>query len=224
VLGFNDHTPGILAKLDRPAELGKYAGRAGVAEADFRARAQAAAARRAEVPALRARLAAAARVAGVPMLSHDDATREARAAFRALGAAICEFPMAEAVALDARAHAEPVVMGAPNVVRGQSHLGWARAAPLAERGVVTVLASDYHWPALPAAAFRLAARGVLDRPSAWALVSDNPARALGLSDRGRIAEGLRADVVLAAPTGAITAVFVAGELAWLAPAAGARLE
>jgi alpha-D-ribose 1-methylphosphonate 5-triphosphate diphosphatase len=167
-------------------------------------------------------MAAAARRAGIPMLSHDDATLEDRAAFRALGATICEFPMAEPVALDAQAHAEPVVMGAPNVVRGGSHLGWASAAPLAERGVVTVLASDYHWPALPAAAFRLAARGVLDLPAAWALVSENPARALGLADRGRIAEGLRGDVVLAGADGAIAGVFLAGELAWLAPGAAAR--
>jgi alpha-D-ribose 1-methylphosphonate 5-triphosphate diphosphatase len=37
------------------------------------------------------------------MLSHDDATPEMRAGFRALGAAICEFPMSDAVAEAARA-------------------------------------------------------------------------------------------------------------------------
>jgi alpha-D-ribose 1-methylphosphonate 5-triphosphate diphosphatase len=114
-------------------------------------------------------------------------------------------------------------MGAPNVVRGGSHLGWASAAPLAERGLVTVLASDYHWPALLAAPFRLAARGKLDLAAAWALVSENPARALGLADRGRLDPGLRGDVLLATPEGAAAAVFVEGELAWLAPGAGARL-
>nr|MCU0944965.1 alpha-D-ribose 1-methylphosphonate 5-triphosphate diphosphatase [Rubritepida sp.] len=223
LLGFNDHTPGILKKLSNPKELGKYAGRCGLEEDEFLARVHRAAARRPEVPAGRARMAAAARAAGVPMLSHDDATREDRAAFRALGATICEFPMAEAVAEDARAHDEPVVMGAPNVVRGGSHLGWASAAPLAERGLVTVLASDYHWPALLAAPFRLAARGKLDLAAAWALVSENPARALGLADRGRLDPGLRGDVLLATPEGAAAAVFVEGELAWLAPGAGARL-
>jgi alpha-D-ribose 1-methylphosphonate 5-triphosphate diphosphatase len=223
VLGFNDHTPGILKKLSNPKELGKYAGRAGVSEAEFRALADRAAARRPEVPASRARMAAAARAAGIPMLSHDDATLPQRAAFRALGATICEFPVAEPVAEDARAHAEPVVMGAPNVVRGGSHLGWASAAPLAERGLVTVLASDYHWPALLAAPFRMAARGVLDLARAWALVSENPAAALGLHDRGRIAPGSRGDLALVRPDGALVAVFQAGELAWLAPGAAARL-
>ncbi len=90
-------------------------------------------------------------------------------------------------------------MGAPNVVRGGSHLGWASAAPLAERGVVTVLASDYVWPAMLEAAFAMAKRGVMDLPAAWALVSTNPADACGLTDRGRLAPGLRGDVVVVDP-------------------------
>ncbi|MBB3897884.1 alpha-D-ribose 1-methylphosphonate 5-triphosphate diphosphatase [Roseococcus suduntuyensis] len=222
VLGFNDHTPSIVKKLSNPKELGKYAGRAGVGEAEFEALALRAKSRRGEVPESRARMAAASRAAGVPMLSHDDATLDQRARFRALGADICEFPMAEAVAEDARAHAEPVVMGAPNVVRGGSHLGWASAAPLAERGLVTVLASDYHWPALLAAPFRMAARGAMTLAQAWALVSENPARALGLNDRGRIAPGLRGDLALVTPEGSLAAVFLGGEPAWIGPSAAAR--
>jgi alpha-D-ribose 1-methylphosphonate 5-triphosphate diphosphatase len=192
--------------------------------ADYIALAERAWSRRPEVPAAQARLAAAARAAAIPMLSHDDATPDARAAFRALGAAICEFPMAEAVAQAAREAGEHVVMGAPNVVRGGSHLGWAAAAPLAERGLVTVLASDYVWPALLQAAFVMQARGVLDLARAWALVSANPAAAAGLADRGRIAPGLRGDVVVVDPARrAPLATFAAGRLAWIAPEAAARL-
>ena len=224
LLGFNDHTPSIVKKLKNPKELGKYAGRAGVSEAELMALADAAFSRRAEVPAMRARMAEAARRAGIPMLSHDDATLADRALFRELGASICEFPMAEPVAEDARAAGEAVVMGAPNVVRGGSHLGWASAAPLAERGLVTVLASDYHWPALLAAPFRMAARGVLDLAAAWALVSSNPADALGLTDRGRIAEGLRGDIAVVTPEGALAACFARGELAWIGPEFASRLH
>ncbi|WP_207537130.1 alpha-D-ribose 1-methylphosphonate 5-triphosphate diphosphatase [Sabulicella rubraurantiaca] len=223
LLGFNDHTPGILRRLDDPKQLGKYAGRAGVKEEEFRRLALEAAARRPEVPAARARMAEAARRVGIPMLSHDDAKPEDRRYFRSLGATICEFPMAEAVAEEARQAREAVVMGAPNVVRGGSHLGWASAAPLAERGLVSVLASDYHWPALTEAPFRLAERGVLDLAASWALVSENPARALGLSDRGRIAEGLRGDLALLRTEGGVEAVFAVGELAWVAPSAAWRL-
>jgi alpha-D-ribose 1-methylphosphonate 5-triphosphate diphosphatase len=116
-------------------------------------------------------------------------------------------------------------MGAPNVVRGGSHLGWSAAAPLAERGLVTVLASDYVWPAMAEAAFVLAGRGVLDFAAAWALVSTNPAEATGLADRGRIAPGLRGDVVVLDPaTRAPAATFAGGRLAWVSPAGAARLH
>jgi len=224
LLGFNDHTPTILAKLGNQKDLAKYAGRAGLSPEQFRTLIEGVAARRGEVPAAQAKLAAAARQAGIPMLSHDDATLEDRARHRALGATICEFPMAENVAEDARAQAEPVVMGAPNVVRGGSHLGWASAAPLAERGLVTVLASDYHWPALLAAPFAMAARGRLSLARSWALVSANPARAAGLADRGVLAPGLRGDLVAVDPaTRQAVAVWCAGRLAHLAAAGAARL-
>ncbi|MDQ1079203.1 alpha-D-ribose 1-methylphosphonate 5-triphosphate diphosphatase [Pseudoroseomonas cervicalis] len=224
LLAFNDHTPGIARKLQGEAQAAKYAERAGVPAERLRELAAAAMARRAEMPAARERLAEAARAAGIAIASHDDATIEERALFRALGAAICEFPMAEDVALAARAAGEDVVMGAPNVVRGGSHLGWASAAPLAERGVVTILASDYVWPCLLEAAFVLARRGVLDLPAAWALISANPARATGLTDRGALETGLRGDVVLVDPARpAPLAVFAGGQLAWIAPGAAARI-
>jgi alpha-D-ribose 1-methylphosphonate 5-triphosphate diphosphatase len=225
LLAHNDHTPGIVKKLDDPKQAAKYAGRAGLATEAFVALAERAWSRRPEVPAAQERLAAAARAAGIPMLSHDDDTVARRATFRALGATVCEFPMSEAVAEAARAVGEHVVMGAPNVVRGGSHLGWAAAAPLAERGLVTVLASDYVWPAMLEAAFVMAGRGVLDLPRAWALVSANPAAAAGLPDRGRIAPGLRGDLVVVDPIArAPVATFAAGRLAWLSPVGAARLR
>ena len=225
LLAYNDHTPGIVKRLSDAKQVAKYAGRCGIAPEAFRALAERAWSRRAEVPAAQRRLADAARAAAIPVLSHDDATPEMRAAFRALGARICEFPMAEDVAEAARAAGEHVVMGAPNVVRGGSHLGWSAAAPLAERGLVTVLASDYVWPAMAEAAFVLAGRGVLDLAAAWALVSTNPAEAAGLDDRGRIAPGLRGDVVVVDPAvRAPVATFAAGRLAWVSPAGAARLK
>lgn len=223
LLGFNDHTPSIVKKLHNLDEVAKYAGRAGMKADAFMTLAQLVYAKRSEIPAARARLAEAATEAGIPMLSHDDDSIERRALFRALGAGICEFPITEEVAADARAAGEAVVMGAPNVVRGGSHLGWASAAPLAERGLVTVLASDYFWPAMMEAAFVMVDRGILDLSRAWALVSANPAEACGLHDRGRLDAGLRGDVVVVdAARRAPVAVFAAGELAWLAPEAAVR--
>jgi alpha-D-ribose 1-methylphosphonate 5-triphosphate diphosphatase len=225
LLAYNDHTPAIVKRLDDPTKLAKYADRAGMKPEPFADLARRVAARRPEVPAARRRLSDAARAAGIPMLSHDDETPAMRADFRALGATICEFPVTESVAEAARAAGEHVVMGAPNVVRGGSHLGWSSAAPLAERGLVTVLASDYYWPAMLEAAFVMEGRGAMDLASAWALVSANPAAAAGLADRGRIAPGLRGDLVVVDPAArAPVATFAAGELAWLAPGAAARLS
>jgi alpha-D-ribose 1-methylphosphonate 5-triphosphate diphosphatase len=218
LLGLNDHTPGIVRKLSDPAAVIKFSGRGPLSPEAFAEVARGVAARAAEVPAGVARIAAAARAAGLPIASHDDATVAERAAARALGAHICEFPMAEDVGLAARDAGEFVVMGAPNVLRGGSHLGWASAARLAEAGICRVLATDYYYPAMLQAAFALAGRGVLTLAQAWALVAANPAAAAGLDDRGRIAAGLRGDLLLVAPgpRPRLVATVCGGRLAWLA--------
>ena len=199
LLAFNDHTPGILRKVGDPAAAVKFSERAGMGVAAFRALAERVGAAAPHVQAAAERIAAAARAAGLPMASHDDATPAIRDGFRALGARICEFPVTEDVARAAIAAGDWVAMGSPNVLRGGSHLGWASAAAMAEAGLCRVLTSDYFYPALAQAPFVLAGRGVLDLPASWALVSTNPAEAAGLTDRGSLAAGMRADVVLVEP-------------------------
>jgi alpha-D-ribose 1-methylphosphonate 5-triphosphate diphosphatase len=133
--------------------------------------------------------------------------------------------MAEEVGEHAREAGDWVVMGSPNVVRGRSHLGWASAARLAEAGICSVLSSDYFYPAMLRAALILAGRGVLDLPRAWALISANPAAAAGLTDRGRIAEGARADLVLVDPARQRAVATIAeGRIAHLTAEAAARLR
>ena len=225
LLAFNDHTPSILKKLQDPVEGAKYSGRAGMAMVAFRTLADAVAARADAVPAALDRIAAAARAAGLPMASHDDDSVAVRDGFRQRGARICEFPMAEDVGRAAVDAGDFVAMGCPNVVRGGSHLGWASAARLAEAGICTVLTSDYYYPAMMRAAFVLAERGVLDLGQAWALISANPARAGGLQDRGVIAAGKRADLVVVDPaTCRAVATVVGGRLAYLTAAGSGRLS
>ena len=222
LLAFNDHTPSILKKLQDPVEGAKYSGRAGMKMEAFRTLAEEIAAQAPAVPAALDRIATAARAAGLPMASHDDDSITVRDAFRARGARICEFPMAEEVGRAAVEAGDFVAMGCPNVVRGGSHLGWASAARLAEAGVCTVLTSDYYYPAMMRAAFVLAARNVLSLAHAWNLVSANPARAGGLPDRGLIEPGKRADLVVVDPaTPHVVATIVGGGIAHLT-ADGAR--
>jgi len=224
LLAFNDHTPSILKKLKDPVEGAKYAGRAGMKLDAFQAFTDRIAARASEIPAARERIAAAARASGLPMCSHDDESVAVRARFRDLGAHICEFPVVEEAGRDARAHGEHVVMGSPNVVRGGSHLNWASAAVTAEAGVCDILSSDYYYPAMARAAFVMADRGVFDLPRAWALVSANPAAAAGLSDRGTIEAGKRADVVLVEPVERkVVATIAGGRLAHVTAEGAGRL-
>ena len=224
LVAFNDHTPSILHKLEDPVAGAKYSDRAGMKLDEFRALADRIASRAAEVPGSQARIAAAARAAGIPMASHDDATVPTRTAFRACGARICEFPVAEEVGEAARAAGDWVVMGSPNVVRGRSHLGWASAARLAEAGICSVLCSDYFYPTMLRAALILAGRGVLDLSQAWSLISANPARAAGLSDRGVISYAKRADlIVLNADIPQVVATIANGRAGFLTQAGATRL-
>jgi alpha-D-ribose 1-methylphosphonate 5-triphosphate diphosphatase len=225
LLAFNDHTPSILKKLQDPVEGAKYSGRAGMKMDVFCAMADEIASHSAAVPAGLDRIAAAARAAGLPMASHDDDTIPVRNGFRARGARICEFPMAESVGRAAVDAGDFVAMGCPNVVRGGSHLGWASAAQMAEAGICTVLTSDYYYPAMMRAAFVLAERGVLDLSGAWSLISENPARAGGLTDRGMIAPGKRADLAIVDPaTCRAVATIVGGRVAYVTTEGSGRLS
>jgi alpha-D-ribose 1-methylphosphonate 5-triphosphate diphosphatase len=117
-------------------------------------------------------------------------------------------------------------MGAPNVVRGGSHTGWHGAEALVKQQACSILCSDYHYPSLLQAVYRLARNNSATFEEAVALVSCNVAAAAGLSDRGSLANGQRGDFLLVEP-GALprlVATVAAGQIAYLAPGAAARLR
>lgn len=171
------------------------------------------------VPGHIEQVAAMARAAGAPMLSHDDNTPVIRDYYRARGARISEFPMTVETARAARAAGDAIVFGAPNAVRGGSHIGSPSTTAMVAEGLCDMLASDYFYPAMLIAVARLVADGVAALEQAWALVSANPAWASGLTDRGRLAPGLRADVMAVdwpeAGTPAVRATFSGGRIAHL---------
>lgn len=218
-LAFNDHTSAALLHPsvplhDRPFDLVPDYPVTDMDGVDF-AQKMAARAKRSEMPvqafvalmksvwnrrprvagdiALVARLA---RDAGIPMLSHDDSQVDTREFYRSLGAGVAEFPMHERVLSAARAAGDWIVLGAPNAMRGGSHLGSPNAAEMIARGLCDILASDYFYPSMLGAIARLQADMIAPLPQLWKLVSANPAAAMGLLDRGQIAPGKRADLVL----------------------------
>jgi alpha-D-ribose 1-methylphosphonate 5-triphosphate diphosphatase len=156
-------------------------------------------------------LAAAAGRYAIPLASHDDASEELVDAALARGVRISEFPLSPALAARARAGGAAVLMGAPNYVRGGSHVAWMSVSAALAAGVVDCLCSDYHHPSLYHAPWMMAAAG--DRPfaEAWALVSEAPARAARLGDRkGRIAPGYDADLLVVDAERRLRSVYVAG--------------
>ncbi len=195
-LAFNDHLTTTLNSENRTTKLAPMMARSGLSEDAFMRVVEAKADRRAEVPGAITRLAAKAAACKVPLLSHDDASPEHRQWFRALGCRVAEFPVTEDTAKEAALGGDDIVLGAPNVVRGGSHVGFVKASDMIARGLCSVLASDYYYPAPFAAAFRLAADGVAPIEKAWQLVSEAPARAADLEDRGVIDVGRRADLVV----------------------------
>jgi alpha-D-ribose 1-methylphosphonate 5-triphosphate diphosphatase len=196
LFAFNDHMDSTVAGLAKPQKRNRMVERTGLSNEAFDHLVERIVSRASQVPVSIARLAQAARKANVRMLSHDDSSPAMRQDFRAHGVGIAEFPVNEETARDAAEAGDFIVFGAPNVVRGGSHTGWTKTSDMIAKGLCSVLASDYYYPAPLLAAFRLVADGVLPLPAAWKLISAAPARAAGLDDRGVLAEGQRADIVL----------------------------
>ncbi len=221
---FNDHLPhDRLAQGKMPKRLVGQALKAGRSPESHLAQMQEMHARRDEVPAALDRLCAELAQRGVKMGSHDDQTAEGRALWRARGVTLAEFPETQEAAEAAHEAGDAVIMGAPNVVRGGSHNGNLSALDLISMGLCHALASDYHYPSPRRAALMLAQSGLLDLAGAWALVSSGPAQVLGLTDRGTLTPGKRADiVVLDKTTGRVAATFVAGRVSFMSGAIAER--
>lgn len=195
ILSLMDHTPGQRQFADLGQLRTYMRGKHGMSEEDFIAHV---AIRRALGERVRDRHTAAgvahARRLGARLASHDDTTADHVAESAAQGARLAEFPTTRTAAAACRDHGIAVMMGAPNLVRGGSHSGNVPAAELADAGLLDILSSDYAPASLLTGALLLGDRlGCTAR--GLAAVTAAPADAAGLADRGRLAPGLRADLV-----------------------------
>ena len=133
---------------------------------------------------------------GIPMASHDDETPEHVAEAASEGQVLSEFPTTMAAAFASHELGLVNLMGGPNAVRGGSNYGNISARMLAEEGLLDVLASDYVPASLMHAVFVLGGEaGLTDLATSTGWASIKAAEAAGLSDRGAIEAGLRADLV-----------------------------
>lgn len=192
-----DHTPGDRQSVDMGKWFTHMIHEMEIDEAEGRERMQELLDRSARVGAeVRAHVVAAAHAHALPLMSHDDRTAAHADAALAEGVTISEFPTTLEAARRSRAHGQAIVAGAPNYLRGGSQSGNISVRALLEEGLVDVLASDYIPRSPLDAAFAIAAdTGLRFRlHDTIAMVSDRPAQLTGLTDRGRIEEGLRADL------------------------------
>ena len=206
LVSHEDHTPGQGQYADRRYMERYVAGSRGLSEAEAARHVDEMIAERdANLPALERNMAwlgSLALAGRIRLVGHDMDSPAAVEALRARGGSVAEFPTTVDAARTARDLGLPIVMGAPNVMRGESHSGNVSAAELVGLGLVTALASDYLPSGLLAGAFTLARSGLATLPAAIGLVTSGAAASAGLSDRGRLAAGLRADLALVDDAGA----------------------
>ena len=196
ILSFNDHTTINMGHDVRSKKIGRMADRCGISREDAVAMLNEKWEMRDIIPAKMVEMAAIGRSLGLTMFAHDEDAADIRVYHRSLGISVSEFPMNAETADEAKAHGENIILGAPNVLRGGSQNNAIDAIPSILAGRCTVLASDYYYPAMMLAAFRLVDEKLLSLPQAWSLISEAPAKAAGLDDRGVIEAGKRADLIL----------------------------
>ncbi|MCD0506113.1 alpha-D-ribose 1-methylphosphonate 5-triphosphate diphosphatase, partial [Bordetella petrii] len=195
-LALNDHLPSMARRLGDDRKLLQYADRAECDLDTFQARIRQAMSAADDVGDAMRELTRSAREAGLSVASHDDPDASTRRYYHQLGCRVAEFPLTADAARVARDLGDAIVFGAPNVVRGRSHTNAPNATEMVRAGLCDILTSDYYYPAPLTAALLLAERGILPLEQAWRLVSANPARAAGLSDRGQLAPGQAADAIV----------------------------
>lgn len=195
IVSLMDHTPGQRQFRDLTQLRHYVCGKHGLSEDQFEEHVagQVALSTRLGAEHEAAAVAAAQRY-GAVLASHDDTLAQHVAVSAQHGAKLAEFPTTVEAATACRDAGILVMMGAPNLIRGGSHSGNVAASDLAKADLLDILSSDYVPSSLMTAALMLGeiwgdvARGI-------ATVTANPAKSVGLMDRGLIQIGLRGDLV-----------------------------
>jgi len=197
LLSVNDHTPGQRQFLD-PSKLKQYyMGKFAMTEPQFEEfHARALELHDRNAARHRHEIVSRAQARALPIASHDDATREHVLEAVRNGMTIAEFPTTQEAAEASHEAGLAVLVGAPNLVLGGSHSGNIAAIDLISAGRADILSSDYVPASLMEGLFKLPASDIgITLPQAVRLASLNPARAVGLNDRGELAASRRADMV-----------------------------
>lgn len=207
MVSLTDHTPGQGQYNDVPAYIERMVAQRGIsreAAAEVVAR-RIALRNNAEVDARLREITDLSLKHKLSLASHDDDSAAKVNEMHDFGVTISEFPVTLEAAEEAHRRGLWTLMGAPNALRGLSMTGNLSALDAARAGLLTIIAADYHPAAFLSATFKIADAMGGNLAAAVAMASLNPARAAGLTDRGEIAVGQKADLI-AVDTGAVPRV------------------
>jgi alpha-D-ribose 1-methylphosphonate 5-triphosphate diphosphatase len=182
-LSLNDHSPGQGQYARRQAEQHFW---------DLKARTEHVRAEQLEQVAQLVK-----RLSAVIVASHDDDSAATVDALYERGIRVSEFPVNHEAAQRAKELGLPVIVGAPNIVRGGSHTNNVSALELVADHLADVLVADYAPSTLLHAIFMLVEQNILSLVEAVRLVTTNAARVVGLEQQtGSVMPGLAADLIV----------------------------
>lgn len=150
----------------------------------------------------------------IPVAYHDVDNNEQVLWMKNKGLSICEFPLTSSVALKAKEQGLYNVVGAPNILLDRSHNENVSAIQLLKANLANIICSDYYVYSILPAIKKLT---LLEFPIYEAInfATFYPAKALGLTDRGSIELGKRADIIVvdfSKKYPLVTAAFINGQL------------
>ena len=131
----------------------------------------------------------------VPLAYHDVDNKKIVEWIKNNSFSICEFPLSVSVARTIQESGMYVLVGAPNVVQGQSHNNNTSAIELLKLGLAQIICSDYYSPSMLLSIFKLRDIG-FSLENAVDFVSYYPAKAIGLKNKGYISVGNIADLII----------------------------
>ncbi|MCX7858255.1 MAG: alpha-D-ribose 1-methylphosphonate 5-triphosphate diphosphatase [Deltaproteobacteria bacterium] len=133
----------------------------------------------------------------VALASHDDDSKEKIDFVYECGASISEFPMSLEAAKYAKERGLMIIVGAPNILRGESHNGNLSAIELIKLNLADIISSDYMPGSLIYAFWKLYKSGLMSINNISKMFSLNPAKAIKLDrELGKIEKGFRANLIL----------------------------
>ncbi len=152
----------------------------------------------------------------IPLASHDDDSEEKVNTSIQRGVKIAEFPMDKECAKLHKKSDIFTLFGAPNLIRGGSHVGALGAFDAAKVGLLDILCSDYHYPSLFLSPFKIESLELENLEEAWKRISLFPAKAVGMDNKiGSIKDEKEADFLvldsLQGELNSIKKVYIQGE-------------